>query len=282
MKQTTICILVLAVLVSACKFKSAESSKAKDDSRFNMAEDLLLAQFDCKTDVDDLHTVAAFAMMMQDDGFKNLNYHAIAGTYGIQEGLYVPPNELFELAFGNNWTDAHLNIMGAVEKVKPRVMATLDKGGDIWIAEAGQSDFSAELIKAVQNSSPAIKVSERFHVVQHSDWNEDVTDPSKLQFVQQTADYHKIPDGNATGNGTPGFRTPEFTAWKSHLTNVELIQIWQLAIDLGNKYNGAEGRYMNEAILAGGLDFSDLSEVCWILGLEDIKDTEQFFSKYSK
>jgi len=30
------------------------------------------------------------------------------------------------------------------------------------------------------------------------------------------------------------------------------------------------------------LDFSDLSEVCWILGLQDIKDTEHFFNLYSK
>ena len=60
-----------------------------------------------------------------------------------------------------------------------------------------------------------------------------------------------------------------------------LIEIWQLAVDLGNKYNGKDGRYNNKAVSEGGLDFSDLSEVCWILGLEDIKDTEQFFNLYS-
>jgi len=52
-------------------------------------------------------------------------------------------------------------------------------------------------------------------------------------------------------------------------------------VDLGNKYNAKDGRYNNEAVSAGGLDFSDLSEVCWILGLEEIKDTEQFFSIYT-
>jgi hypothetical protein len=26
--------------------------------------------------------------------FSNIHYHAIAGTYGIQEGLYVQPKEL--------------------------------------------------------------------------------------------------------------------------------------------------------------------------------------------
>jgi hypothetical protein len=200
----------------------------------------------------------------------------------MQEGLYVPPNDLFQLAFGDNWTDAHMNMQGAVEKVKPRVIETLAQGGDVWIADAGQSDFSAELVKAVQKDLPDLETSKRIHVVQHAEWNEEVTTPEKLELVKQNADYTKIPDGNGVGNGTPGFRDPEFTNWSDKITDPELTQIWQLAIDIGNKYNGKEDRYNNEAIAAGGLDFSDLAEVCWILGLEDIKDVEEFFDLFSK
>ena len=54
-----------------------------------------------------------------------------------------------------------------------------------------------------------------------------------------------------------------------------------LAIEISNKYNGTDGRYNNQAIAQGGMDFSDLSEVCWILGINDIKDTEHFFNIYS-
>ena len=46
-------------------------------------------------------------------------------------------------------------------------------------------------------------------------------------------------------------------------------------------YNGKEELYHNEAISTGELDFSDLSEVCWIMGLKDIKDTEHFINLYS-
>ena len=247
-----------------------------------MEKDLLLVQFDCKTDVDDLHTVAAFATLVSSQPFSGIHYHAVAGTYGTQEGLYVPPNDLFQLAFGNNWTDAHNNMRGAVEKVKPLVVKTLTQGGDLWIADAGQSDFSAELVNAVLKELPKLKTSKRIHVVQHAEWNEAVTTPEKLDFVKGNTDYIKIPDGNTVGNGTPGFRTPEFTNWEDKITNPELRKIWQLAVDLANKYNGKEGRYNNEAILAGGLDFSDLSEVCWILGLQDIKDVEHFFNEFSK
>jgi len=249
---------------------------------FKKGKDFLLVQFDCKTDVDDLQTVAALATLLSDSNFTYVNFHAVAGTYGIQEGLYVPPNELFQLAFEDHWTDAHNNMKGAVEKVKSLVIKTLVQDGDLWIADAGQSDFSAELVNAIQKDFPKIETSKRIHVVQHAEWNEEVTTPEKLDFVIRNTDYIKIPDGNVVGNGTPGFRTPEFTNWDDKITNPEMRKIWQLAIDLSNKFNGKEGRYYNEAIAAGGLDFSDLSEVCWILGIRNIKDTEHFFNLYGQ
>jgi hypothetical protein len=248
---------------------------------FNKEKDLLLVHFDCKTDVDDLQSAAALATLLNDSGYSGIQYHAVAGTYGVQEGLYVPPNELFQLAFGNNWTDAHENVQNAVNQVMVMVRKTLSDQGDIWIAEAGQSDFTASLIKAVQIELPDIRISQHIHVVQHSDWNENVTSPESLRFIKEIADYHKIPDGNVAGNGTPGFRSPEYTGWRNSIKDPKLLAIWQLAIDLSNQYNGKDGRYNNKAISAGGLDFSDLSEVCWILGLQHIRDTEEFFSLYS-
>jgi len=249
---------------------------------FSIENDFLLVQFDCKTDVDDLHTVAAFAMLMSNTLFSKIRYHAVAGTYGTQEGLYVPPNDLFQLAFGENWSDAHTDLEAAVRKVSGIVEKTLNENGTIWIADAGQSDFSYALIKAIEVSMPQINISKRIRVVQHSDWNEKVTAPKKLEYVKKHTEYYKIPDGNTVGNGTPGFRDPAFTDWKENLTDSQLLEIWQLAVDLGNTFNGKDERYNNEAIAAGGLDFSDLSEVCWILGIEDIKDAAQFFELYAK
>ncbi len=281
MKPKTILFILLVITSIAAKANIVDNDST-NAGNFNTEKDLLLVQFDCKTDVDDLHTVAAFRTLVSHQSYSKLNYHAVAGTYGTQGGLYVPPNDLFQLAFGDNWTDAHNNIKGAVEKVKSLVIKTLVQGGDLWIADAGQSDFSAELVNAIQKDLPKIESSKRIHVVQHAEWNEEVTTPEKLDFVKQNTDYVKIPDGNGIGNGTPGFRDPEFTNWDDKITDPELTEIWQLADDLANKYNGKEGRYNNEAILAGGLDFSDLSEVCWILGLQDIKDVEQFFNLFSK
>jgi len=277
--KMVICIAIASIFISF--HSNGLDMRTLKAGNFDIDKDLLLAHFDCKTDVDDLQSAAALVTLLSDMKFSKINYHAVAGTYGIQGGLYVPPNDLFQLAFGDNWTDAHKNLKKAVEEVKVIAIAILKNHGDVWIAEAGQSDFSAELAKAIQTDLPDLNISQRIHIVQHSDWNEEVTSPASLDFVKKNIDYQKIPDGNQVGNGTPGFRSPEYTKWKDKIRNPKLIETWQLAIDLSNRYNGKEGRYLNEAIAAGGLDFSDLSEVCWILGLQEIKDTEHFFNLYS-
>jgi len=276
MRSKSFLLTVIATLFISPHGK-AQASSSSETGNFNTDKDLLLVHYDCKTDVDDLQSVAAFITLLSDHRFSKIKYHAVAGTYGIQEGLYVPPNDLFDLAFGDNWTDAHANFPNAVARVKMLALSTLTNQGDIWIADAGQSDFSAALIQSIQEDLPHKNIAQRIHVVQHSDWNEEVTSPADLDFVKKNSDYHKIPDGNAAGNGTPGFRSPYYTLGKDTIRDPKLKEVWQLAIDLSNRYNGKEGRYHNEAISAGGLDFSDLSEVCWILGLQDIKDTEGFF-----
>jgi hypothetical protein len=274
-------IIGVAIAAFLMAFKSNMPEKFSKKDTFNIEKDLLLVQFDCKTDVDDIHTMAALATLMFDSGFSGVNYHAVAGTYGTQKGLYVPPNDLLQLAFDNNWTDANENFELAVNKVKGLVITTFANQGDIWVADAGQSDFTAELVKAVKAELPEINSLQRIHVVQHSNWNEEVTSPERLQFVKSNTDYQKIPDGNVVGNGSPGFRSPDYTQLKDKITDPGIVKIWQLAMEIANKYNGKEGRYHNEAISAGGMDFSDLSEVCWILGLSDIKDTEHFFNLFS-
>lgn len=266
------------------QFSCSPSNNSSDSGpdRFNLEKDLLLAQFDCKTDVDDLHSVAALATVLGSPTFKNIKYHAVAGSYGIQEGLYVPGNELFDSAFGPKWSDAHNNHDKALEEVKILVIGVIEEGGDVWIPEAGQSDFSANVVRNILSSNPQINTKERIHIVQHSDWNEEVTSIESLQFVKEYTDYNKIPDGNVVGNGTPGFRSEEVIDWQSKLEDPHLINIWNLAISLGKEYNGIDGRYNNTAVANSGLDFSDLSETCWILGMEEIVDAEEFFERFKR
>lgn len=267
--------LTLVVFTASLYFASGQEQHVSDRN-YNIDTDLLLVHYDCKTDVDDLHSVAAFATLLAQPEYQNLKYHAVAGTYGMQNGLYVPANELFDLAFKSNWSDAHNDYQGALASVSKLVLKTLGDKGTVWISEAGQSDFSADLLKVLKVSLPDFDRIQ-VQIVQHSDWNEKVTTPEKLDFAKNWATYHKIPDGNATQNGTPGFRSEEVVAWSESITDEHLIKVWELAIVLGNQYNGADNRYLNQAIKNGGLDFSDFAEVCWILGLHDIKDASDYF-----
>lgn len=247
---------------------------------FDKSKDLFLPQFDSKTDVDDIHSVAAVGTILSDPRFADVNFHAVAGAYGIQEGEYVPANGLFEMAFGDNWSDAHNDYDTALKTVTALVIETLNNGGDIWIAEAGQSDFSADMVRHVKLKSPGINTNERINIVQHSQWNQESTTPADLEYVRKHTSYHKIEDGNETGNGTPGFRTDSDTEWARAATDARTGAYWQKARTIGNRYNGESGRYLNKDIKEGGLDFSDASETCWIFGFSNLFDAGQFFDEF--
>lgn len=273
-KQLTRCALALFLTAIANPLEAAEPL-----GRFHAERDLLLAHFDSKTDVDDIHTVAALATVLADPRYAEVSCHAVAGAYGIQEGLYVPANDLFDMAFGDRWSDAHADRTAALDEVTPIAADALNGGGTVWIVEAGQSDFSAALVRKLQAKLPEIDLKRRVQIVQHANWNEEVTTPEDLAFVKQAATYHKIADGNAVGNGTPGFRSERVVDWRSRVTDPRLRAIWDRAVAIANRDNGAEGRYLNKAIRAGGLDFSDLAETAWVLGFDDVVDAEEFFDR---
>jgi hypothetical protein len=275
--------LLLILLVSAfCSSCSIQEDIEQDLlGRFDRNKDLYLVHFDAKTDVDDIHSVAAVATMLADPRFSEVNYHAVAGTYGTQEGLYVPAEELFSQAFEEHWSDAHASFEKSLDEVSNLAIATLNDGGSIWIADAGQSDFSAALIRRIQDLMPETAVKDHIHIVQHADWNEEVTTADDLAFVKESASYHKIPDGNAAGNGTPGFRSNATVSWQEQVNDARLQEIWTTAIDIANTYNGADGRYLNESIQKGGLDFSDVAEMTWVFGFSDLVDANDFFREFS-
>lgn len=271
---------IASVLHPAAPPGDCEAPDPTKIGKFAVESDLLLAHFDLKTDVDDLHSAAAVATMLADPCLTEVQHHAVAGAYGTQDGPYVPANELFEAAFGEHWSDAHNDFDRALREVKTRVRNALNAGGDVWIAEGGQSDFTAALLRAVRDELPDIDTRQRVHVVQHSDWNEESTTAKDLRYVKEHASYHKIPDGNAGGNGTPHLRTSEPVNWRSHVQDPALTDVWSLAIEIANTYNGTENRYTNSAIADGGLDFSDTVETCWIFGHAELADAEAFFREF--
>ncbi|XPF95728.1 RICIN domain-containing protein [Colwellia sp. RE-S-Sl-9] len=234
--------------------------------RFDKSKDLLLCNYDGKPDEDDLHSVAGLATMLSDARFSGVQIHCTAGAYGIQGGTFLEENNLFNLAFGDRWASAHNNYNNAVDQAYNKVATTLNAGGDIWVAEAGQSDFTADVVRKVKSEMPSINTNNRIHVVQHSDWNEDQTTPADLTYTKNNTDYNKIADGNSQGNGTPGLASTDGGEWTRATSDTQVGPVWTEARAAALRWMGIN--WDNEKIKSGGMDFSDTVEPMWIFGFE--------------
>lgn len=267
------------VLLLALLSLSASAHENTVSRQFDPQSDLLLANFDSRPDVDDLHSVAALATILRSKPYDAIDYRAVAGAYGSQGGTYIDSPKLFDLAFGDRWVDAHNHRDRALATISEKVLAVLRAGGDVWVEEAGQSDFTADVLAVVRDKADSIETHKRFHVVQHSFWNESVTTEQKLQFVRNYSDYQKIPDGNGSGNGTPNYKYDGSEDWERVLADPAVGAIWKEAKRVADQYNGTT-EYDNPAVEAGGFDFSDTVEAVWFLGVEDVDTVEAFFDRF--
>lgn len=260
---------LLSVPVSAADIKSVMNPKT----------DALVSNFDSRPDVDDLHSIAALATILRHQDFKAVRYLAVAGAYGEQGGTYIDSPELFNLAFADNWVDAHHHREQALKRVAAFALETLQAGGDVWMQDAGQADFSADVLKELRRLDSSLDAKRRVHIVQHSVWNEEASTDDKLLYARNYAHYVKIPDGNGSGNGTPNYRNSRGDDWPRVLSHEAVGQIWKEAKRVADQYNG-KTEYDNMAIMDGGFDFSDTVEVIWILGVEDVDTVEAFFNRF--
>ncbi|MDX2415960.1 MAG: hypothetical protein QNK19_00665, partial [Xanthomonadales bacterium] len=129
--------IVLTLLLSTSLRAYKECSNGSDCTnsttpenmigRFDKSRDLFLPQFDSKTDVDDIHSVAAVGTMLSDPRFSEVRFHAVAGAYGTQSGEYVPATKLFNMALGNKWSEAQNDYDTALETVSNIVVDNLNR-----------------------------------------------------------------------------------------------------------------------------------------------------------
>ncbi|MCF2948839.1 hypothetical protein L0668_12030 [Paraglaciecola aquimarina] len=249
---------------------------------FSQHKDLLVAQFDSKPDADDIHAIAALGSMLAHPDLAKVNYVAVAGAFGIQDGEYIDSPELFKLAFGKEnlgWTDANKNKANALSLITSRVRAVLKQGGNVWVQEAGQSDFTRDWLEAlIAGGMHQSIVKNNIFVVQHSKWNETKTTPEDLAYVKQKTSYMAINDGNEAmkefnHHGRRVFLTPMYvdpdTKWIASAVSEDnnkqhARKLWQEATNIIDKI-GFDAHY--SVIPKGGVDFSDTVESWWILNL---------------
>lgn len=277
-KIATVMVAVVAAFVQSTNAQRPYFDKNKD---------LLMAQFDLKPDEDDVHSAAALGCMLQHSSFEGVNYYAVAGAYGTQNGTFVTEAlpDLYNLLFGQEdvkWTNADKHWNTSVNWIKTKVQPVLDAGGKVFVQESGQSDITYDWCKALIDEGISTDViKQNVVVVQHSDWNEDQTTDSKLAWVKANTNYYRIEDGNSN-NATPGFNSKnvEWLNTAINITNPNVLArtYWTNAKQVCDNYNAS---WENPTIGAGGVDFSDCVENWWIFDLSgEISNIATFWNKY--
>ncbi|MEM9341066.1 MAG: hypothetical protein AAGA66_20200 [Bacteroidota bacterium] len=256
-------------------------------SYFDKEKDLLLACFDLKPDEDDVMAAAGLASMLQHQDLAGIHYYAVAGAYGEQTGKFISTAvpDFYNQLFGKEhtyWTNADANWEASVVRARDKVKAVLNGGGKVFVMEAGQSNFTYDVLQAVIASGiSASTFKENIVVVQHSKWNEKKSTAAELSWVKNNTEYVRLEDGNKT-NATPAYKT-EDSSWlsaakSSDNPNRKTRDYWTLADDICTHFTPT---WVNEAIAGGGVDFSDCVEVWWIFDLGEKADSiDKFWSRY--
>lgn len=274
-----------ALGLAACTQNASETETAKASTSdcstggmiglFDPAGDLLIANYDSKPDVDDLQAVAAAGTVLKDPAYSCVDFVATHGAYGNQTGEFLPAAELFTLAFGDNWLDAHEDREGTIAALAERMQAAISGGGTVWVAEAGQSDVTAAAVRMLPED-----MWRSVNIVQHSYWNESQTSEDAMNMVVYNTNYHRVQDGNFGNNGSPAFNTDDGSHWEALLVDPDVGPIWREAKRLSDLHNPVAD-YVNPAVEAGGLDFSDTAEIAYIFGFNDMEGVREFVMRFA-
>ncbi|MEM1158654.1 MAG: carbohydrate-binding domain-containing protein [Verrucomicrobiota bacterium] len=179
----------------------------------DLENDLILGQFDLKPDMDDVHSAAAFACMLEHPILYEANYFIYSGAYGVQNGDFITEAKslgLYNTLFGSsNWDEVKdengpvADYNDVVRGASTRVANTLNAGGKVWVIEGGQSDFTLDWVNELDSFhslDPAL-VKYGVFVIQHSWFNEkqsgNTSNTSEvLDALRPLVTYVEVDDGN--------------------------------------------------------------------------------------
>ncbi len=277
-----------AVVSTLCAVLLVGSVSAR--SYFDKSKDILIAQFDSRPDPDDIMAIAALGCMLAHSELDGVNYYAVAGAYGEQSdrALYIPAPDLFTMAFGAKntmWTDAHNEYSSSVTRIKDKVKPILQNGGKVWIQEAGQSNITADWIRALISDGVAESlIKSNVILVQHSVWNEDMTAPADLTYVQDKTTYQPLDSGNVASDQDRGPQTPRYTSTDTSFLaqakssqNPKAKQLW---VEADRVIDNHPNKTKNDTIQNDGVDYSDCVENWWIFNVADAGTVAAFWAKF--
>jgi len=237
---------------------SAQRSIPATSGPFDPTTDLLMVTFDF-AHLDDAHaTVATHELVTTYDVAPIV----VAGTAAPESAWFTHEyDEAMSAAWGTSWLDAGDNRSSAVTDATNQWLATIDAGGEVWIAEGGVSDFTAAVLVEVRAQRPTLDSSAVVHVIRHSSRNWDATQPADRQLIEAHTDIVDIDDGNLL-NDTADLQGPSNIFEQLALAGPS-ADAWTTAFEL---------------MPASELDFSDTVTVLHALGvgLDVIADADDF------
>lgn len=238
------------------------------EPQFDAKLDLISLHYDHAPDQDDGHSAAAdraVLLALHDAEWVKQHTLAVSGTYGRNKKSFNKKSDaVMDASFHDlgGWVPADADWDKAVERLVERWSATLSAGGDVWVKEGGQSDITADILRAIKQRLPEVDTTRRIHVVQHSRWNEDQTTPEDLRYTRDQSHYIRIRDANRYLNIKGGDEAFQEAA----LAHAPTRQAWKVAFAY---YDPRKHR----------LDFSDTGELLHILGLGEV-GIDDFRTRY--
>ncbi len=230
--------LVFALLVASCTAAAYQNGV-----------DLISLHYDHAPDKDDGHATVAALMVTTKLG---ITPHVVSGAYGqFNKSKYLPAAErVMQATWQNNWLNAHSNWQSSVNSTAAKWTQTINSGGQVYVAEGGQADFTADVVRAIRNNT-SINTKAKITVVQHSTWNEQQANQADLNYVKNQTNYVKIADGNNV-NATADLNAKS-TSFVAKARSGKYSTEWTAAFQYLNPNNK--------------LDFSDTVELLHILDI---------------
>ncbi len=259
MPELSVHALLLIVAFSVMTLSSTAHAE------FDADRDLVALHYDHAPDRDDAHAAAAGLAVVR---ALNLRVIAVGGAYGRWNADRYNSDSVavMNAVWGSEWLDAHARREEALQSSVTLWTQTLNSGADVWIAEGGQADFTAAVVRRISGELPSVNLRDRIHVVQHSDWNEVHADQADLAYVRAGTNYIRIEDGNFE-NSTADFNQ-QSQAFVNTVLASQYASAWQAAFD-----------YLDPA---EKLDFSDVVELLHIvdIGIDQVRNPEQFAARF--
>jgi len=237
--------------------------------------DLLVLHYDNCPDRDDGHAIPAGKSVVEK--FELNNVLIVNGTCGnsIRNSFNSASNRVMKASWGAQYLDAHGQRETAVRESVTRWASTLSNGSHVWIAEGGQSDFTADVVRQIETSYPNINLN-NIHVIQHSAgssaYNERFTDSANLSYLKIKVSYQTIPNGNMGGNGSAGLNQQSF-----YFVNTARASRFGAEWNAGFEYLPPDCIDRTENCK---LDFSDTVGLLYIIDDTDTQNVNDFANKY--